>query len=218
MRRGRRCTDGVKNGTETDVDCGGGCAPCATGKGCDGGSDCASGLCSGGVCAAQPTCSDGVKNGNETDVDCGGGTCTGCANGKSCNGGSDCASGLCSGGVCAAPPTCTDGVKNGNETDVDCGGAVAKTSCAGPADCASGFTCAASVCKKADGQTCTGGGECASGNCVDGFCCNTPCPGNCNACSSALKNGVDGVCGTMPNGVACKGGSGICNGAGGCSV
>ena len=28
------CTDGVKNGTETDVDCGGACSPCADGKAC----------------------------------------------------------------------------------------------------------------------------------------------------------------------------------------
>src|SRR5689334_14792557 len=35
------CTDGAKNGTETDVDCGGSCEPCATGAQCTAASDCA---------------------------------------------------------------------------------------------------------------------------------------------------------------------------------
>jgi cysteine-rich repeat protein len=48
------CTDGIQNGTETGVDCGGGiCAPCAPGQGCNVASDCASGNCSGGVCVAN---------------------------------------------------------------------------------------------------------------------------------------------------------------------
>jgi len=41
------CNDGIRNGTETGVDCGGDCIACAT-------------------------CDDGMQNGNETGVDCGG--------------------------------------------------------------------------------------------------------------------------------------------------
>jgi hypothetical protein len=45
------CVDGVKNGTETDVDCGGlDCAKCALGKICLVATDCASSVCSGGKC------------------------------------------------------------------------------------------------------------------------------------------------------------------------
>jgi len=45
------CTDKVKNGLETDVDCGGGiCPKCAGGKKCIKPSDCQSGVCSGGSC------------------------------------------------------------------------------------------------------------------------------------------------------------------------
>ena len=48
------CNDGVKNGDEEFVDCGGSCTACL------------------------PTCSDGEKNGNEEDVDCGGDDCSEC--------------------------------------------------------------------------------------------------------------------------------------------
>ena len=44
------CTDGAKNGTETDVDCGGACTPCPDGKACAVAADCATQQCSGGVC------------------------------------------------------------------------------------------------------------------------------------------------------------------------
>jgi hypothetical protein len=51
------CMDGYKDGTETDVDCGGACpAKCLTGKLCSVGGDCQSGVCLGGVCLAS-TCS-----------------------------------------------------------------------------------------------------------------------------------------------------------------
>ncbi len=47
------CNDGVTNGNETDVDCGGGggcSAKCGVGKACAGDSDCASAKCLGGIC------------------------------------------------------------------------------------------------------------------------------------------------------------------------
>src|SRR5258708_5751809 len=89
------CTDGIKDGNETDVDCGGpSCPPCAVGKMCTRGMDCVSGSCVALVCAG-PTCSDGIQNGLETDVDCGGGTCPTCANGKKCKVVADCQSTMC---------------------------------------------------------------------------------------------------------------------------
>lgn len=49
------CTDTLKNGAETDVDCGGGACPaCATGKACALASDCTSGECTGSVCQPPP--------------------------------------------------------------------------------------------------------------------------------------------------------------------
>ncbi|NLR91958.1 di-heme oxidoredictase family protein [Flammeovirga agarivorans] len=54
------CNDGIQNGDETGVDCG------------------------GSSCNACPTCSDGIQNGEETGVDCGGPDCQSCE--TICNG------------------------------------------------------------------------------------------------------------------------------------
>ena len=104
------CTDGIQNGSETDVDCGGpDCDPCAT---------CTDGIqngdetdvdCGGPDCDPCATCTDGIQNGDETDVDCGGPDCEACA-------------------------TCTDGIMNGDETDIDCGGPDCEP-CGGGGDC-----------------------------------------------------------------------------------
>lgn len=51
------CTDGIQNGDEAGVDCGGSaCAPCIT-------------------------CTDGIQNGDETGIDCGGSFCAPCSGG-----------------------------------------------------------------------------------------------------------------------------------------
>lgn len=70
------CDDGIQNGNETGLDCGGVCGVCPNGEGCAVATDCASGKCTGNICQA-PTCTDGVKNGSETGVDCGG-SCNPC--------------------------------------------------------------------------------------------------------------------------------------------
>jgi hypothetical protein len=97
------CTDGIRNGNESDVDCGGGtCGPCGLGRVCRVGADCATLNCAGGVCAAAATnlCSDMILDGSETDIDCGGPTCAPCSDGRMCMVASDCRSQLCSGGRC----------------------------------------------------------------------------------------------------------------------
>jgi len=47
------CDDGLHNGDETDVDCGGGCDTCPRGKGCKTKADCASGFCTDGMCTHE---------------------------------------------------------------------------------------------------------------------------------------------------------------------
>jgi len=93
------CLDRIQNGTETGVDCGGGCRPCAAGVACVAATDCDSGVCDGTVCAAG-TCSDHRRDDLETGVDCGAPYCLGCA-GESCTSGTTCASAMCaSDGTC----------------------------------------------------------------------------------------------------------------------
>lgn len=142
------CTDGVQNGTETDVDCGGSCGPCADGQSCGAPADCTSGYCNRGECVPLGTCADGARNGEETDVDCGGPSCAECPNGRGCVAGTDCRSGTCDtsgSNLCVNPggPTCTDSVQNRDETDVDCGGLYCARcslgdTCDDASDCVSG--------------------------------------------------------------------------------
>ncbi len=220
------CNDGVKNGNETDVDCGGACGPtCGTGDVCGMAGDCADGVCAGGTCAAA-TCNDGVKNGNETDKDCGGGgACAKCAPNKTCNVNADCVGNQCSGAGGTCVPNCNDGVKNNAEVGVDCGGGTcAGCSIGGPCaqdnDCAGGAYCDPSqtcVAKKPAGNACLTNNQCALGNCVDGVCCNTGCNGLCQACNLP---GALGACSPIAAGQdpidECAGAASLCDGAGAC--
>lgn len=56
--------------------------------------------------------------------------------------------------------------------------------------------------KKSLGESCSSGPECSSGNCVDNVCCNTSCPGVCQACN---VSGYVGTCTTYPDGTDCEG-------------
>ena len=134
------CTDHVKDGNETDIDCGGSCGPCATGKRCVVGKDCADGNCQAKLCIAA-TCTDNIKNGSESDTDCGG-SCSACSNDRSCHVSADCGSQVCQGDLCVAP-SCSDGVKNGAESDIDCG--VSCGGCALGKKCVAGSDCAGSA-------------------------------------------------------------------------
>jgi hypothetical protein len=59
---GPTCSDGIQNGNETDIDCGGSCLPCSP---------------------PPSSCNDGIQNGDETGVDCGG-SCSPCPPGGPC--------------------------------------------------------------------------------------------------------------------------------------
>ena len=141
--------DGVKNGDETDVDCGGTKAPaCDDGKGCLVPEDCTSQVCD----PASKTCSppsptDGVANGDETDVDCGGASAPKCTTGQGCKASADCDEVLCDAATATcAGPAYDDGIENGDETGVDCGGPAAPNRCPPGQGCASDADCAATRC------------------------------------------------------------------------
>ncbi|MBM3204546.1 hypothetical protein FJZ48_01015 [Candidatus Uhrbacteria bacterium] len=227
------CQDGVFNGAETDVDCGGGVCPrCGINKFCGGNADCLSGLCSSGRCVVVASCNDGVRNQDETDVDCGG-VCAKCANGRNCGNANDCQSGACN-GTCYTPqqppqPSCNDGLRNQNETDVDCGGVCAK--CANGKFCSSNADCVNGSC---NGNICGGGNQCLKlcggcappciegqscgidSDCRVGLVCRTSgntmtCQQPQNQCSNGIRDGLEtgidcggnNACSRCPNGVAC---------------
>lgn len=52
----------------------------------------------------------------------------------------------------------------------------------------------AKACRKINGQACTMGDQCISGNCADGVCCNETCSGQCEACN---RTGNLGICGQV---------------------
>ena len=188
------CANGSRDEGESDVDCGGPCAPCGLAKACVADADCASGYCGAGYTCQAAACANGQQDPGETGVDCGG-PCPACL-GAPCGADGDCATGYCKGGLCDVP-TCADGLKNGRETGVDCGGP----------DC--------SQC--GDGQGCLADANCVSGYCKAGFCatptctdgaanqgesdvdCGGPCPGC--ALGKGCAEGADCVSG------ACQGGA-----------
>src|SRR5207237_2197073 len=103
------CATRVRDGAESDVDCGGTCPGCDVGKVCFVPDDCKSGQCKpdpAGSGARTGTgvsdgCSDGVKDGAETGIDCGG-KCATCASGAMSTSAAACASGFYDGHFCVA--------------------------------------------------------------------------------------------------------------------
>ena len=146
---GPSCTNKKKDGSETDIDCGGSCPTrCKALAACAVPADCATDLvCVKKVCSS-PAANDGLKDGDETDVDCGGKSAPPCDVAKGCKVALDCVEKVCGGATCLAP-TDTDGVKNGSETDTDCGGGTA------PA-CADGKKCVQAT-RDCTSKVCTGG-------------------------------------------------------------
>ncbi|MBI4449340.1 hypothetical protein HY641_04930 [Candidatus Woesearchaeota archaeon] len=153
------CFNNRTDGTETALDCGGICEPCADGKRCLTNRDCETASCINNICRT-PGCTDGIRNGDETAIDCGG-SCNPCpvrndsdsrtnrTRRAGCISNSDCISRLCGqDGTCQEPATCQNSRLDVGESDVDCG-AGCPTKCAEDktcqtrADCASGLSCQA---------------------------------------------------------------------------
>lgn len=88
------CHDRIRDGNESDVDCGDGCLACAASLSCGNEGDCQSRACNSGTCGPV-SCHDGARDGLESDIDCGGWQCAACASGGSCGEDADCASGHC---------------------------------------------------------------------------------------------------------------------------
>lgn len=97
------CMNTIRDGAETDVDCGGNvCPKCIDGFKCVNDSDCAGGACLDNICSTA-ACSDGQRNNDESDSDCGGKICARCTIGKRCTQNDDCQSQTCTNEACACP-------------------------------------------------------------------------------------------------------------------
>lgn len=136
------------------------------------------------------------------------------ADGSPCQRAAECASGYCVDGVCctsscAGPCQACDAsgscgsVASGTDPEGECGLAYCAGAggCASPcgsdADCKIGNRCdlgaqpPACLAKAPIGVACSSAGQCASGLCVDGRCCNAVCGGQCDSCDLA---GFQGLC------------------------
>ena len=221
-----RCADGVHDGDEADVDCGGSCSPCAIGKLCLVATDCSTGFCSATTCAAKPpgmTCS--------ANAQCGSGICGADGKGNCCAAACNSGSGACAwtgcdgAGACVYPGTtiacgaasCTnasltrhfcDGAGSCATDTLTCPNQLAcasatscNPSCASDGDCIAGYYCNGGCHPQAAvGASCAFGDQCLSGNCVDGFCCMTACNGACQGCAASLTGGTNGICKSVLDG------------------
>lgn len=123
---------------------------------------------------------------------------------------------VCSAGVCTPQMHTSCGLYKCNAGNTACA-----VTCAGAADCIQGTFCdgATNACKVlADaGNPCQNAGQCSSGFCVDGLCCNSACDGFCERCNDA---GSPGLCIATQSGQdpdnECPGGD-ACNGQGTCA-
>lgn len=141
-----KCTNGIKDGNETDKDCGGNCPACKTlNSTCTKDTDCSSGKCTQGKCVVNPCNNSVLDSATETDVDCGR-TCKSCSLGKKCSTPADCSSGYCTAtGTCAEDP-CSNGMLDAGEIDTDCGGNCAL--CDVGQDCLTDEDCSSNNCRK----------------------------------------------------------------------
>ena len=156
------CADRVRNGLESDIDCGGVCDACPLLSACVNGQDCQSGTCFNNQCR-QPSCEDQIRNGAETDIDCGGPQCAACDEVQSV----ECqpiASVRGAPTVVVMVPTCFDRIQNGDEINIDCGG-----SC--------------DACRE-----CIADEECIVGQCLDNQCRLPSCDDN---LQNGAETGID---------------------------
>jgi hypothetical protein len=128
------------------------------GSGCTQSSDCLQGFCVGGLCCSS-SCSQPCQTCNKM-----GGTpglCTVAPQGTPA-----CGAYVCNGTSPLCPPmVCT--------LESDC-------------NTAAGYHCILGICeqKVPQGGACTGNGDCSTNNCVNNVCCNQPCTGDCDVCST----------------------------------
>ncbi len=143
---------------------------------CSGSEVCGSDVCADGVCC-NATCTDPC---DRCDVAGAEGECSVAPHGTL--GEPGCGAYVCDG----VKPTCPTQCR----FDGDCDGAFYCPSGPDLGDCEPQFD---------NGASCAEDRECASGACLDGMCCNTPCT---ESCASCTREGSVGICSPVPAGTA----------------
>lgn len=148
--------------------------------------------------------------------------------GAQCGAAVECVSGQCVDGVCCES-SCAGECKvcNSSGACVNVATGVQDNTCQAQGQACDGT----GICKKSIGLSCTVSTECLSNFCRDGYCCDTDCASDCQACSVAKKGAGNqkgnGYCenvatGTDPNNncapeaVTTCGNDGFCDGMGQC--
>ncbi len=164
-------------------------APCAAAA------ECESGYCVDGVCC-EKACEGACQACSGLGAD---GTCAALPmgtldesspTGETCAGKGGCGETL---GYCA----CEDGILNGDEVWADCGGSCAPCNLGAP-------------CGGVDAN-------CASGLCVTGVCCDTPCDSPCQACGLPQSLGVCSPVPAATQGPGCGAVTEACSAQGACA-
>jgi hypothetical protein len=186
------CMDGMKNGTETDVDCGGTCSKCALGSSCKVAGDCQSNVCGAGSkcgCSADAQCGSG-KFCDPT------GACKPLiATGKACTRPGECTLGFCVDGFCCnvacngTCQACAGSKKQVGGMDGTCGpakdGTDPHSTCAAGPTCGNTGQCMGGACQLAPtttscgAATCVGSTATASRSCDGAGTCNPPSTSSC---------------------------------------
>lgn len=188
------------------------------GSSCSADNQCVSGFCTDGVCCESRcggTCEscaqsgragfcDAIPNGQDPSNECTAQSVSTCGTTGVCSGSRSCAfypngtisvPAFCSASTLTLASTCSGSGTSIPGGTASCapyvcnGSSSCKTSCTIAADCISGYTCQAGVCKKDLGSDCASGTECASGFCADGFCCSAACGGICESCNQPGRIG-----------------------------
>ncbi|MEO8902260.1 MAG: SpvB/TcaC N-terminal domain-containing protein, partial [Polyangiaceae bacterium] len=178
----QHCTNGVRDGAETDVDCGGGCAPCTTGHGCSADGDCASGLACGGnngACFGQARSKSVCWQAACANAP----TATGC-------GASD--------SPCGQNCACVNGCDPASATNTCAAGEVCKAGLSQIFDATTAGVCTDPRCPSNDPALCGSADSLCGAACV--------CTRNCSA--ATCQNPADGCGGICPT--VCKNGDPGC--------
>lgn len=163
------CMDGVTNGSETDIDCGGTCATCDTDKRCKINTDCTGNLCRMNICQGKKALGESCLSG----ADCDTGTCRAPGQGlppictTSCT--DSCAANPnfeCFRGYCVPPTTCEDPNNDGVGVGPGCADSICQT-CDTNATCQQvddfSYECSCNSGYSGDGTSCANFNECAGG-------------------------------------------------------